>query len=447
MSVDAWRQVRLGDLIAIKHGWPFKSDQFSPDLTGKPIVVSIGNFRYTGGFRFESTQVKEYRGEYPAEFELVGGDILLVMTCQTEGGEILGIPARVPNDGRTYLHNQRMGKVVVKRPDLADSDFLYWLFLWPEFNQELVASASGTKILHTAPVRIEAFSFRLPPRDEQRAVARLLCALDDKIRLNQRMNRTLDALGWAVFKSWFVDFDPVVAKAAGGRPFGMSPALAALFPTEFAESDGGAVPRGWRLVPFSGLVDIVGGGTPKTAVPEYWGGNVPWFSVVDTPDPGDVFVLNTEKTITERGLNESAATLLNEGTTIITARGTVGNVALAGRPMAMNQSCYGLTGRRGLGPYFVYYATVDAIEELLQRTHGSVFDTITRAAFDGIPVVEPPLPIAQAFDEQVSPLLSRIKANLKDSRTLTQLRTILLPQLLSGEIRIGRAEKLLEQAV
>src|SRR6266481_1507943 len=215
MSLDAWREVRLGDLVAIKHGWPFKSELFGADLTGKPIVVSIGNFRYTGGFRFDSTQIKEYRGEYPAEFVLDPGDVLIVMTCQTPGGEILGIPARVPNDGRTYLHNQRMGKVVLKRPDLVDSDFLYWVFLGPEFNNELVASASGTKILHTAPGRIEAFKFRLPPVNEQRAVARLLRALDDKIELNRNLNQTLEALGRAVFKSWFVDFDPTVARTAG----------------------------------------------------------------------------------------------------------------------------------------------------------------------------------------------------------------------------------------
>src|SRR5713226_4200886 len=124
-----WPEVRLGNLVSIKHGWPFKSELFSEESSGGPIVVNIGNFRYTGGFRFEETQIKEYRGEYPQEYELSPGDILLVMTCQTSGGEILGIPARVPNDGRTYLHNQRLGKVVVKRPDLVDSEFLYWLFL------------------------------------------------------------------------------------------------------------------------------------------------------------------------------------------------------------------------------------------------------------------------------------------------------------------------------
>src|SRR5262245_34386128 len=91
-----WSRCRLGDLVEIKHGWPFKSELFSEQLTARPIVVNIGNFEYTGGFRFGSTTLKEYRGNYPKEYELVPGEILLVMTCQTSGGEILGIPARVP---------------------------------------------------------------------------------------------------------------------------------------------------------------------------------------------------------------------------------------------------------------------------------------------------------------------------------------------------------------
>src|SRR5690606_15660235 len=109
-----WNQIELGELISVKHGWPFKGELFSDDLTGRPIVVNIGNFDYRGGFRFDSTRLREYRADYPAEYILHPGDVLLAMTCQTAGGEILGIPGTIPNDGRTYLHNQRLGKVVIK---------------------------------------------------------------------------------------------------------------------------------------------------------------------------------------------------------------------------------------------------------------------------------------------------------------------------------------------
>ncbi len=273
MAVETnWPEVRLAEIVSIKHGWPFKSELCSEDHRGGPIVVNIGNFRYTGGFRFEETTVREYRGDYPKEFELPPGDMLLVMTCQTAGGEILGIPARVPNDGRIYLHNQRLGKVVINRPDLVDPDYLYWLFLWREFNRELCLSASGTKILHTAPGRIEAFRFRLPPLLEQRGIAHILGTLDDKIELNRQMNETLEAMARALFKSWFVDFLPVRAKVAArtqtSNPLPAPPAcaghadrqseaarqagglpkhLADLFPDSFEDSELGEIPKGWEV--------------------------------------------------------------------------------------------------------------------------------------------------------------------------------------------------------
>ena len=246
IATAAWQDIRLGDVVQIKHGWPFKSECFCEWSPGLPVVVSIGNFQYTGGFRFETTQLKGYRGEYPKSYDLSPGDILLVMTCQTPEGEILGIPGRIPDDGLKYLHNQRMGKVVVTRPDLIDMDYLYWVFLWKEFNQELVASSSGTKIVHTAPTRIEAFRFSRPPLDQQCAIARILGALDDKIELNRRMNRNLEAMAQALFRSWFVDFDPVSATLEGRRPVGMDNASAALVSAHFQETEMGPIPAGWR---------------------------------------------------------------------------------------------------------------------------------------------------------------------------------------------------------
>ena len=135
MSSD-WMPMQLSDLVEITHGWPFKSEFFATDVSKSslPIVVAIGNFDYGGGFRFGSTQIKRYTDDFPPEYRLEVGDILLVMTCQTAGGEILGVPGRIPSDGRTYLHNQRLGKVVPKGGGVS-RDFLYWLFLHKEFNQ------------------------------------------------------------------------------------------------------------------------------------------------------------------------------------------------------------------------------------------------------------------------------------------------------------------------
>src|SRR5262249_44279190 len=141
-------------------------------------------------------------------------------------------------------------------------------------------------------------------------------------------------------------------------------------------------PEGWQNVAVSQLVDLIGGGTPKTSVPEYWDGEIPWFSVADTPVQADVFVVDTEKRITRRGLENSSTRLLAEDTTIITARGTVGKTALAGKEMAMNQSCYGIKGHDGYPPYFIFFLIQSVVQTLQGLTHGAVFDTITRNTFE-----------------------------------------------------------------
>ena len=176
-------------------------------------------------------------------------------------------------------------------------------------------------------------------------------------------------------------------------------------------------------------------------MPDYWNGDIPWFSVGDAPRPRDVFVIDTEKKITEQGLLSSSARILPPLTTIISARGTVGRCALLGRPMAMNQSCYGVRGSDGRGDYFTYFSLRHVVSDLQRRSHGSVFATITRTTFESINTVSPPTWLTQRFDAVVSPLLERVRANLHESRTLATVRDSLVPKLLSGEIRVRDAER------
>ena len=272
-----------------------------------------------------------------------------------------------------------------------------------------------------------------PPRDIQDQIVSVLGALDDRITLLRKTNTTLEAIAQALFKSWFVDFDPVHAKMQGRAPEGMIDATAALFPDSFEESELGAVPNGWSMISFRDSINVVGGGTPKTSVPEYWGGDIPWFSVVDAPSASDVFVVYTEKHITEAGLNGSSTKLLPAGTTIISARGTVGRLALTGCPMAMNQSCYGLRGKAG-DQYFTYFSTTRLVAQLKQRAHGSVFDTITQETFAGVSLCYPATDAIQAFEQLVEPLLMRIRENLIQANSLASIRDVLLPRLISGQL-------------
>ncbi len=317
----------------------------------------------------------------------------------------------------------------------------------PKVRAWIVGHAVGATMPNLNTGILSAVPLALPPLEEQRAIALVLGALDDKIELNRCMNETLEEMARTLFKSWFVDFDPVRAKMQRRQPTGMDDETAALFPEEFEASALGEIPRGWRADGFSEMIELTGGGTPKTSVDEYWNGEIPWFSVVDAPRDSDAFVISTEKQITKAGVTNSSTKILPVGTTIISARGTVGKCALVGVSMAMNQSCYGLGGRDGRGDYFTYFATRRMVAELQQHAHGSVFSTITRNTFHGVKVAIPPPALTRKYDEAVSPYMQLILTNLYQTRTLAAIRDALLPKLLSGEIRVHEAEEVVEKTV
>jgi len=287
---------------------------------------------------------------------------------------------------------------------------------------------------------------------QERAIAHILGTLDDKIELNRKQNETLEAMARTLFKAWFVDFEPVRAKMEGRWRRGDSlPGLPAhlydLFPERLVDSELGEIPEGWDICPLSQLLIIIGGGTPNTSNSEYWNGDIPWFSVVDTPRTGDVFIIETEKSITQLGLVGSSARLIPEGTSIISARGTVGNLAIAGRDMTFNQSCYGLRAADGGGDYFVYLVVRQMVDQLKAMAHGSVFSTITRQTFDAIRQPTPPSFILEALEICVSPWFEIILSNLQESHTLVQLRNTLLPKLIAGELRTNESFQILEKSI
>ena len=316
----------------------------------------------------------------------------------------------------------------------------------PAIREWIVRHAVGATMPNLNTSIMSAVPFALPPLAEQKAIAAVLGALDDKIELNRRMNATLEAMAQALFQSWFVDFDPVRANLDGRPPGAFDPATAALFPATFQDSPLGPIPHGWEVCPLSEKIQLLSGGTPKTSEPTYWDGDIPWYTVRDAPSETDVWVVHTDKHVTKLGIANSAAQVFPEKTTIISARGTVGKLALTAVPMAMNQSCYGVRGIRGYGDYFTYYSLREATAQLQQRTHGTVFDTITTETFKTLDCIFPAPGIIAAFDELVQPLLGQILANVHQSRTLGTLRDTLLPKLLSGELRVAGFEAKLDSA-
>ncbi|MBN8587362.1 MAG: restriction endonuclease subunit S [Rhodothermia bacterium] len=177
-------------------------------------------------------------------------------------------------------------------------------------------------------------------------------------------------------------------------------------------------PSEWKTYKLGELIHLVGGGTPKTTVPEYWNGEIPWLSVVDF-GKGLKKVYQTEKSITEKGLNESSTKILKEGQIIISARGTVGELAVLGRDMAFNQSCYGIYANEKTENNFLYYLLKYSIVKIKKNTHGAVFDTITKQTFDNIEVS---IPESKETQNQIAAILSslddKIALNLQMNQTL-----------------------------
>lgn len=351
-------------------------------------------------------------------------------------------------------------------PKIADQYYVYYYFSWSKTSNLIKAlnSKSVQPVFNFSTLK--KFKIDIPPLEEQKAIAHILGSLDDKIELNRQMNATLEAMAQALFKSWFVDFDPVLDNAlAAGNPIPdelqekaaarealgnarkpLPEDIAALFPAAFVWTEEmGWIPEGWEVKSLDELITLIGGGTPKTSVEEYWDGDIPWFSVVDAPNPSDVFVIDTEKHVTQAGIDNSSAKILPTGTTIISARGTVGKCAMVATPMAMNQSCYGIRGKDGISDTYVYYAIYLQVADLQQRSHGSVFSTITRDTFKTIKLPFGSPQITEKLDDVIRPYFDKILSNSLQANTLKQLRDTLLPKLLSGELRIPDAEKLVEE--
>jgi type I restriction enzyme S subunit len=261
-----------------------------------------------------------------------------------------------------------------------------------------------------------------------------------KIGQNRRTAGALERLARAIFRAWFVDFEPVKAKAGGATSFPSMPQeVFDALPTRFVESEIGPVPDGWEVKALSSVGTLVSGGTPKRSEPAYWGGDVPWYSVRDAPSDGEIWVIDTSERITDDGLLNSPARMVPKGCTIISARGTVGKLAMAGSPMAFNQSCYGVLPGDDASFCHLYLLMQTAVAGLQQRTHGSVFDTITRATFDGLLVAKPAGEIVPVFEAVVEPIFDLLLAFLQESSKLAEIRGCLLPKLLSGEIHVEAA--------
>ena len=343
----------------------------------------------------ESSQKKELTGGS----RFINGDTLFArITPCMENGKICQV-RNLENGfgfGSTEFH------ILRGKDGVSDKDFVYYLSRWDEVRDHAEHNMEGSSGRQRVPKQaFDSLFLSLPPLPTQRRIASILSSLDDKIDLLHRENATLEQMAETLFRQWFV----VEAKEE------------------------------WEEGKLTDSIKLIGGGTPKTTEKNYWNGNVCWLSGGDIANNHKGFASDSEKHISEIGLNNSAAKLLPENALVVSARGTVGKYCLLSKPMAFSQSNYGILPMFEDCYFFTYLLVAYNIDELQSAAYGSVFDTITTKTFDGVSVT---LPQNQeeivSFEKKVSPYFEKIKKNQKQIQTLIQTRDGLLPRLMNKEI-------------
>ena len=433
-------EVSVGEIAApIKNalvGGPFGSDLGTADYvaSGVPVIrgQNLSNGKYVGG---EFVFVSEDKADQLISNLARPGDLVFTQrgNAVLHGGQIAIVPDK---PFERYLVSQSQMKL---SPDQykVESRFLYFVFTSNDYRHYLRSNAVVTGVPHINLGLLREYPLSLPPLAEQKAIAAVLGALDDKIELNRRMNATLEAMARALFQSWFVDFDPVMAKMDGRQPVGMDPDTAALFPDSFDGSAVGQIPNGWRIKPVGEVVDCVGGGTPSTAEPIYWeGGTHHWTTPKDFSSLQAPILLDTERKLTDDGIAKISSGLLPAGTLLLSSRAPVGYLAITAIPVAINQGFIALKCNDFASNFFMLNWCQTNMAEIKSRATGTTFAEISKQNFRPIPVVLPPIELMAAFTAKAAPLYAQITANLHQSQALANLRDTLLPKLLSGELAL-----------
>ncbi|MGM8232610.1 restriction endonuclease subunit S [Enterobacter hormaechei subsp. hoffmannii] len=291
--------------------------------------------------------------------------------------------------------------------NILDNKFLkYWLQS-EQGQYELESRASGTTVFGIKSSILKKIPISLPPYNEQVAISSVLYSIDEKIDLLHRQNKTLESMAETLFRQWF-DVDSN---------------------------------EKWQEKNVLDIFTLVGGGTPKTSVAEYWTDEIPWISGGDISSAHQGYLYRTEKSISLAGLQNSSAKLLPKNSTVISARGTVGKYALLARDMAFSQSNYGIVSKIGSYPFFIYLLVGFIVDDLLAAAYGSVFDTITTRTFESVNLKFPSLNSIEKFNKEVASLFNKKEINTSQIKILEKLRDTLLPKLMSGEVRVRYAEE------
>lgn len=389
--MSEWRPGRLGDVVEIIMGQSPLGESCNHQGIGMPLLNGP----------------TEFGQKYPVPVQYTNdpkrvakpGDILFCVRGSTTG--------RMNLADQNYAIGRGIAAICHKNGD-AFQNYVKGL-IYSNLDQ-LLLQATGSTFPNVSREQLNALSLSIPPLPEQKAIAEILSSLDDKIDLLHRNNKTLEAMAETIFRQWFM---------------------------EEAKEE-------WETVSLYDVLDIMSGGTPSTKCSEFWDGDIPWFTPKDITD--SPYCICTQKQITELGLAKCNSMLFEPETVFITARGTVGKVAICAVNMAINQSCYALKSRNGLRASFVYLLMKNAVKSIQQNASGAVFDAIVVDTFKAIEYILPTADseVYDRFEEICDPLFEKIKINTIHIQSLESLRDTLLPKLISGEVKVDMGGKIID---
>ena len=427
---NCWSRVKLGDVVQINPPRTLRRTEEAFHVTMRDVEVFTR--------KITSRSCKEFRGS-GARFQ--NGDTLLArITPCLENGKTAYVNCLKPNQ---VGHGSTEFIVLSGVEGKTDNLFVYYLARDPSFRAFAVHSMQGS----TGRQRVMADSLRsfecaLPPIEEQRRIAHILGTIDDKIELNRQMNETLESTARAIFKSWFVGFDPVKAKVEGCKPIGMDTETASLFPSAFQDSSLGQIPKGWKVVPLPEVIEV----NPRRVLKR--GTIAPYLHMQNLPTQG-----HRPYNWIHRAFN-SGAKFINGDTLLARITPCIEN-GKTGFVDFLDEDEVGwgsteyivLRPKPSLPIEFGYYLArsddlrVFAIHNMTGTTGRQ---RVPASCFDYYQFAVPTTPVAQRFGEIVKPFMKRIRENSEQSRTLSQIRDTLLPKLLSGEIRVDDVDEVLE---
>ena len=401
-----WEKVKLGELYEVHNGLS-KAGKFFGE--GYPFLTfsTVFNNYFIPKQITDLVQSTEKEQE---SYSIRRGDVFVTRTSETSDELGMSCVALKDYPMATYNGFTKRMRPITNR---VFPEYIGYYMRLPSFRGEFRAFSTMTTRASLRNEDLLGMEVKLPPIEIQKQIAGILSVYDDLIENNQKQIKLLEEAAQRLYKEWFVDLR---------------------FPGHENTKIVDGVPEGWNICPFSSKVDIMSGGTPKTSIPDYYNGKIPFYTPKDSD--GAFFAYKTQMNITEGGLKNCNSRLYPPKTVIITARGTVGKTTILAVPMAMNQSCYALKMKENDAPYYLFFALNNEIKALQTMANGGVFNTIIGKTFDSINIQIPKDPLIYGFEETVRPFMEQIKNKLQANSKLVEARNRLLLKIMNGEVEV-----------